>query len=110
MSPIAVVGIAKSANVKRREYWSHEELMKEIERRKLAVLPKTFDESNTALIGGQVVAIALGQSIGGMVGDAVGNNIVQGATVAASGKVTDGVATPTTVPKKLNHLKPPQRI
>ncbi|KAJ3029659.1 UNVERIFIED_CONTAM: hypothetical protein HDU68_011466 [Siphonaria sp. JEL0065] len=109
MSPMAVVGIAKSANVKRREYWSHEELMKEIERRRLTVLPKTFDESNTALIGGQVVAIALGQSIGGMVGDAVGSgmahfvatettdNIVQGATVTASGKVTDGITTPLTV-------------
>ncbi|KAI9348121.1 hypothetical protein BDR26DRAFT_854011 [Obelidium mucronatum] len=106
LSPMAVFSIAKSHKVSKREYWSHEDLMKEIERRKLTVLPKTFDESNAALLGGQVAAIALGHTVGGMVGDAVGTSVsavstyiaseatdhaVQEATITASGKVTDTI-------------------
>ncbi|KAJ3073931.1 hypothetical protein HDU98_000318 [Podochytrium sp. JEL0797] len=123
LSPLAVFGIAKSAKVSRREYWSHDELIKEVARRKLAVLPKTFDESGTALVGGQVVAVALGHTLGGIVaGDLVGNavagvsghvasmaissstaNVVESATVnaanhaslAASSKFTAGTSDPS---------------
>ncbi|KAI9348120.1 hypothetical protein BDR26DRAFT_854008 [Obelidium mucronatum] len=112
LSPMAVYGIAKSAKVSRREYWSHDELIKEIERRKLNVLPKTIDESNAALVGGQVVAVALGHTLGplvagGVVGAAasgaaskmthfavtkVADSAVETATVAAAGKASEAIA------------------
>ncbi|KAJ3290368.1 hypothetical protein HDU79_003353 [Rhizoclosmatium sp. JEL0117] len=97
LSPMAVYGIAKSSSTAKREYWSHEELIAEIERRKLTVLPKTFDESNSVLVGQQVFAIALGHTVGGIIAsDVVGN--------AASGKFK--TLEPTT-PRLTLKLPPP---
>ncbi|KAJ3029658.1 UNVERIFIED_CONTAM: hypothetical protein HDU68_011465 [Siphonaria sp. JEL0065] len=112
LSPMAVYSIAKSSKVSRREYWSHEELIKEIERRKLTVLPKTLDESGAALVGTQVVAVALGHALGpvvagGVVGAAttgvvstvshfavskVADNAVESVTVAATGKASEAIS------------------
>ncbi|KAJ3195754.1 hypothetical protein HDU83_006678 [Entophlyctis luteolus] len=130
LSPMAVWTIAKSSKVSHREYWSHEELLKEIQRRKLTVLPKTFDESKTALVGGQLVAITLGHTVGNIVaGDLVGNatssitnaiahtavertteNAVQSATVSNLGKISEAAAGTSHAPTVADRYSLPENM
>ncbi|ORY40988.1 hypothetical protein BCR33DRAFT_719092 [Rhizoclosmatium globosum] len=95
LSPMAVYGIAKSSSTAKREYWSHEELIAEIERRKLTVLPKTFDESNSVLVGQQVSPLLLaysGTQLAHYVVTKTGSHAVEVASLSAAGVATDAAA------------------
>ncbi|KAJ3249067.1 hypothetical protein HDU77_007885 [Chytriomyces hyalinus] len=97
LSPMAVVGIARSAQRSRRSVWSHDELIAEVRRRGLTVLEKTQDESAVVLVGAQLAAVVLGNAVAGQVEHLVQPvaDITAGALASSTrlvaGKATDVV-------------------
>ncbi|KAJ3332325.1 hypothetical protein HDU76_000605 [Blyttiomyces sp. JEL0837] len=65
-SPMAAYGIAKSGLKGHNSFWSHQDLLAEIHRRKLTPLPLSVDEHMGVLVAGQVVSFAAGSMIGEM--------------------------------------------
>ncbi|KAI8846041.1 hypothetical protein BJ741DRAFT_586454 [Chytriomyces cf. hyalinus JEL632] len=97
LSPMAVFGIARSAQRSRRSVWSHDELIAEVRRRGLTVLEKTQDESAVVLVGAQLAAVVLGNAVAGQVEHLVQPiaDITAGALASSTrlvaGKATDVV-------------------
>ncbi|KAJ3234210.1 hypothetical protein HDU81_001651 [Chytriomyces hyalinus] len=103
LSPMAVVGIARSAQRSRRSVWSHDELIAEVRRRGLTVLEKTQDESAVVLVGAQLAAVVLGNAVAGQVEHFIEPvaDITAGALASSTrlvaGKATDAVVSNTVI-------------
>ncbi|KAJ3192180.1 hypothetical protein HK101_006932 [Irineochytrium annulatum] len=84
INPVAVFSIAKSGWKGHKAFWSHEDLVAELNRRGLQPLPKGADESMGLLVAGQLVGIAAGEAVGVLLADSLVTDTVSSAAAGAA--------------------------